>query len=360
MTRLRKLIFIAAAAANVLSVAGAAVFSAIGSSMADSQSYNEAAARWDPEGGCSQISCFLADDSGLTTDTVGGVTAALYGSLQNISIVPEEGKKLIPEAYSTPAGQMSVKSDTTSGSSEVTMTAVGGDFFLFRNFRLLSGSYFTDDDIMQDGAVIDRSLAWSLYGSENVSGMNIYINGTKFYIAGVIDDPETRQEKNTVGELPRAYISYKGAGLASAGESEPLKRITCYECICPDPVKNYAENTVRDFFDNTYREKCTIVNNSKRFDPSVRAKAHKHLSDYAVTKNSVVYPYWENASRIVEFKLTSLYFYRRFTYIIPLLTLLAGVIFLYRLWGKTWRRGLASAIDGIRKINYKRKQKKVQ
>lgn len=359
MTRSKKLILIAAAAANAVSVAGAVIFSAIGSSMAGSQSYNTAAARWDPKGGCSQISCFLAEDSGLTTDTVGGVTAALYGSLQKISVVPEEGKKLIPEAYSTPAGQMSVKSDTTSGSSEVSMTAVGGDFFLFRDFRLLNGSYFTGDDIMQDGAVIDRSLAWSLYGSENVSGMNIYINGTKFYIAGVIDDPDTRQEKKTAGELPRAYISYEGAGLVT-GESEPLKRITCYECICPDPVKNYAENSVRDFFDSAYREKCTVVNNSSRFKPSVRAKEHKNLSDYAVTKNSVVYPYWENASRIVEFKLTSLYFYRRFTYIVPLLTLLAAVIFLYRLWGKTWRRGLSAAVDGIRKINYRRKQKKVQ
>lgn len=366
----KKLILIAAAAANAISIAGLAIMSAAGISMAGSQGYNQAAAKWDPEGGCSQISCFLSDDAGFTTDTVRGVSANLYGALKNISIVPEEGKKLIPEAYSTPAGQMSVKSDTTTGRAEAQMTAVGGDFFLFRDFDLLSGSYFSDSDIMQDGAVIDRTLAWSLYGSVNVSGMNIYINGTKFYIAGVIDDPQTKQEKKTAGDLPRAYISYEGAALLGvSGDTgdimgypeqgaSSLKKITCYECICPDPVENYAVNAVNDYFTGSYNGKCTIVNNSKRFSPSVRAKAHKKLADYAVTKNSVVYPYWENASRLVEFKLTSLYFYRRFMYIAPVLTILAGVIFLYKLWGKTWRKAAFAAVDGVRKINYNRKQKK--
>lgn len=59
---------------------------------------------------------------------------------------------------------------------------------------------------MQDGAVIDKNLAWALYGSEKVSGMNIYINGVKFYIAGVIDLPGTEAEKKTPEAL-RELIS---------------------------------------------------------------------------------------------------------------------------------------------------------
>lgn len=62
MTKLRKLIFIAAAAANAVSVVGAVIFSVAGSSMADSQSYNKAAARWSTEGArTSVVPCGFQD-----------------------------------------------------------------------------------------------------------------------------------------------------------------------------------------------------------------------------------------------------------------------------------------------------------
>lgn len=83
---------------------------------------------------------------------------------------------------------------------------------------------------MQDGAVIDKNLAWALYGSEKVSGMNIYINGVKFYIAGVIDLPETEAEKKTAGSSPKAYISYDMASQVSTDSkfspTSPMELLT--------------------------------------------------------------------------------------------------------------------------------------
>lgn len=385
LMKIKKLIYTALVALNALSLTGTLILTVIGSSSAKSQSYNNTAERWDSDGGYSQISCFFSDDAGFTTDNVGGVKANALTSLKNISIIPEENQKLISESYSTSAGQVTIKSDTTNGRSEAELTAVGGDFFLFHNFDLLNGSYFTDDDLMQDGAVIDKNLAWALYGSENVSGMNIYINGIKFYIAGVIDRPHTKQEKKTIGEMSRAYISYGGAGLldntlssvssktavsdkgfmGDGGSSfmptdTGLKKISCYECIMPNPVENYAYNTINDYFKDSYKNKYTIVNNSERFNPSVRAKAFKNLSDYAAVENSVVYPYWENASRIVEFKLTTVYFYRRLTYIIPILTVLWLLVLLWKAAGRLKDSIIEWTSDKITRIIYNHNQRQKQ
>ena len=87
-------------------------------------------------------------------------------------------------------------SGDASGHSDAEITAVGGDyFFLFRDFKLASGSFFSEKDLMQTGAVIDSQLAWDLYGSDEVTGMNIYINNVKLYISGVIETPSTKPEE---------------------------------------------------------------------------------------------------------------------------------------------------------------------
>lgn len=354
----KKILYTVITAVNVVSLMGTLILTIAGNSLAKSQRYNNASERWDSTGSCSQISCFLADDSGFSTDSLGGIKSSIFAELKNISIVPEENQKLVPEAYSTSAGQVSIRSDTTTGRSEAEITVAGGDFFLFRDFCFLDGSYFTENDIMQDGAVIDRSLAWSLYGSDNVSGKNIYINGTKFYIAGVIDNPQTKYEQKTSGELPRAYISYDGANLLNLMYDSDFKKISCYECIVPNPVENYAYNAVSNYFESAYKNKCTIVNNTERFKPSVRASAFKDISDYAVISNTVIYPYWENASRIVEFKLTSLYFYRRLTYIIPVITALYLLVLLYKGAGRLKRSIIEWTGDKITRLIYNHNEKK--
>lgn len=328
-----KIRYIIIAAINLLAIVSAIILTAVGSSMAKSQSYNYAAERWGgKKGDYSQISSFFSNDSGFTTESVSAVRSQILGELKNISITPEEGKTLVPDAYSAPIGSVTVRCDI-SGRSEAELTAVGGDFFAFRNFTLLDGSFFSKDDIMQDGAVIDKNLAWALYGSEKVSGMNIYINGVKFYIAGVIDLPETEAEKKTAGSSPKAYISYDMASQVSTDSKfspdkpdgaadSGFKRVACYECIIPNPVESFAYTTVKSILSEPYKGMVSIVNNSERFEPKKRAKAFKKLSDLAVRKDSVIYPYWENASRVVEFTLSYIYSARKWLFAVPILTAL--------------------------------------
>ena len=355
--KIKKVLIAALAAANLLSVGTGLVLTAVGSSLAKSQSSNYAVQRWDSEGGCTQLSCFFTEEAGFNTHSVPYVKQTLTDKLKNAGIIAEEGQKLIPEAYSNNAGQMSVRCDRTAR-SEAMVTAVGGDFFLFRDFRLLDGSYFSENDLMQDGAVIDKVLAWELYGSEDIAGMNIYLNGVKFYISGVIDTPSTEQEKRTIGDISRAYISYEGLELINGGFAEesgnPLNNITCYECIVPDPVENFAYNAINDYFGGSYSYTSSVVNNTKRFNPTVLAKKYKNLSDYAIADKPVIYPYWENASRITEFKLSGIYYFRRFTYIIPILTLLLLIVTGWRAGGSLRKKITENLSDSVTKVLYKR------
>lgn len=362
----KKIFYAAAAAANAVSITAGIILTAMGSSLAKSQEYNYAAEKWDNSGGYSQISCFLSDSSGLNTDNITGLTSSFMTSLQNISVSQnDKGQKLIPQAYSASAGQMTVRSDKTTGRSEAELTAVGGDFFFFRDFTLLDGSYFSESDIMQDGAVIDRKLSWALYGSDKTAGMSIYINDIKFYIAGVIDDPQDKLEKRTAGDTPRAYVSYEATSLLSLNdkkssgdpdssepEAEGIKKISCFECLMPNPVKNFAYNTVKEAFESSYPQMYRIVDNSSRFEPSVRAKAFKKLSNYAISDSSAVYPYWENASRIAEFKLSNIYFYRRLTYIIPILTGLWLLVILYKAIGRLRKKAASKALAAVNDAVY--------
>lgn len=328
-------------AVNAVAVTAVCILTIVGNSMAKSQQYNYAADRWknNSKENFAQVSTFFTDDSGFSTDSLNAVRAGLIKELQNASFETESGTLPFADSYSSSIGTVTVKGDLT-GKSDADITAVGGDFFLFRNFELVNGSFFSENDLMQDGAVIDRSLAWSLYGSYEVSGMNLYVNGVKFYISGVIENPDTKPEKHCAGKLPKIYISYDGASGLSMLSTESsnsennsadisavpsvtgFKNINCYETVLPDPVENFAYNAVKTQFSESYKDKCSIVKNSERFSPSARVKAFKKISDYAVVKKSINYPYWENASRLIEFKLSFIYFFRRLLFAVPVLTLL--------------------------------------
>ena len=344
MRPLFRKLFIAAAAVNAAAVAGAVILTAVGSASARSQDYNFAADRWrnGGKGEFTQISCFFSPDAGFDKSGVNGVRSKLTSELAAVSVTSEDGRTLFPDAYSYRAGEATVTCDLT-GRSEADITAVGGDFFLFRGFRLTNGSFFDDDDIMQDGAVIDTRLAWNLYGSDDVAGMSIYINDVRLYISGVIETPSTDPEERCAGDVPRAYISSYAAGLifgedSSYGEKDTdiggkaskTDGITCYECVVPDPVENFAYNTVNKYLSETYKGKVSVVNNTERFDPKKRAKALKKLGEYVVADDGIVYPFWENASRMVDVRLSFIYGARRVLLAIPLITALCLIIMAYR------------------------------
>lgn len=344
-----KIRYIVLSAVNAAALISAAVITAVGGSMASSQQYNYAWQRWGGDGDFVQVSTFFSDDAGMNVNGVRSARSSLLNSLRSASVMIGDKKKMIPDAYSAPMGRYEVSCDI-NGHSEAEITAVGGSFFTFRSLRLTDGAFFSEEDLMQDGAVIDRDLAWRLYGSESISGKNIYINGIKLYISGVVDTPQTEAEKDAYGDAPRAYVSYSSAErIADAAQSgmnaqadapvpdteaegtaSRFSKVTCYECIIPEPVEDIGYNAVKNVFSDQYKNKLDIVNNTARFDPKKRERAYDDLVQAVVRNDAVVYPYWENASRIVEYKLSGIYHVRKMLLFIPLLTVLWLIFRLYR------------------------------
>ena len=337
---------IVTAAVNAAAIVGALVLTAVGASAAKSQSYNNAADRWrnGTKGEYTQISCFFSNDAGFDINSMNNLRGKLLNKLSEASVTAEPGRTLVPDGYSLRAGTAQVTCDVT-GRSEAEITAVGGNFFLFRDFRLASGAFFSDRDLMQDGAVIDKRLAWSLYGSENIVGKNIYINNVQLFVSGVIETPSTEAEERCAGDVPKAYISYYAAGrifgseltsgrdMGMEGEqSAEVTKITCYECVVPDPVENFAYNCIKENEEETNKGKVSIVNNTERFRPKKYRKPLEKLDGYAVQKDGISYPFWENASRMVEVRLSFIYGARKLLLIIPLLTLICLVITAFRLY----------------------------
>ncbi len=347
------------AAVNAVMLATSLILTLTASAEAKSHTYNYAAERWDSGGDCAQISCFFSESAGFTVDSVASARMQILNTLKSVSIVPEEGQKLCPDGWSVAVGQASLRSEI-SRRSEAEITAVGGDFFLIHDFTLIDGAFFSDEDIMQDGIVIDRNLAWALYGSDDVSGMTVTVNNTEFYISGVIETPRTDEEKECAGELPRAYVSYDGASLFAAegtadfmGEGawevpSAFRKVTCYEFIMPDPVENYAYESMKGYFEG-YGKNAQLVQNTGRFDSWKRLKAVKSMEKLAVRDNAVVYPCWENASRLAEYKLSYLYLWRLICLIIPAVTAAWIIVRCARLGKKYIIRGVNFVLNFIEK-----------
>lgn len=354
------------AAVNAAAVVGMIILTAVGSSAANAQKYNYAAERWknDSKKDFGQVSCFFGRDAGFDLNSVDAVKAKFYSELKNASITPEEGKTLLPYAYSNPVGKATISGDDM-GTTEADITAVGGYFFFFRDFKLLSGAFFEDDDLMKTGVVLDRQAAFSLYGSDNIAGKNLYINNVKMFVSGVIDFPETKAEKSCAGETPKAYISYDAAKLVfgggddafGQGSSTDLNKVTCYECISPEPVENFAYNVIKDNYEKAYEGKIKIVNNADRFEPSKRVKALKKIEDNVVVKEDIVYPYWENASRITDLKLSFIYGARRLLLIIPIITLAVLLIKAVMLYNRK-KAGLKKALADNMSVKWSEFKKK--
>ena len=321
--------YIVLALINTISVIAIIMISFKYNSIAGSLKYNYAAERWTQgKGGASQISCYFSNDSGFTAENVEAVRNSIASSLSNSGV--ETNKTVIPDSYYTQLGKFNINCDRNT-SYQANVTAAGGRFFLFRDFNLLKGAYFSENDNMHDSIVIDRSLAFKLYGSENVIGFSVYLNGVKFAIAAVIADPQTKYEKECAGDIPHAYIPYQEADkLYDKTEGSP--KLNCYECILPEPVDELAYNTVNSIFNESYKDKCLIIKNTDRFSSKVIQKQLKTMKQSVVMDKAIELPYWENASRMAEFDLSILYFIKVLLFIIPSATgLFIAFIFSKRL-----------------------------
>ncbi|MDY6329424.1 MAG: HAD-IA family hydrolase [Lachnospiraceae bacterium] len=250
---------------------------------------HNAALRWDSSGKSAHISVFMSEDAKFTLNNVMEFEENMKNTLtESNALTNKSGYNTWVDSYSA-KGQLTISRDNVN--AEVSAIGVGGDFFFFHPLELVNGSYFTPDNLMDDLLVLDEDTAWRLFGSTDIQGMTVEINGKEYIISGVIKRDEGRLNKEAGNNKPTVYVSYN---LLNTGEEETY--ITDYEVILPDLTKNYAYNIVKKGIDLS-EDNRDIVKTDDRYSVTSLIKLLKTYGKRSMKTNGVVYPYWENVAR---------------------------------------------------------------
>lgn len=250
-----------------------------------------AAERWQGEGELpfQQISCFLPVDEAVDLNQIYAFRYAILDRLGEAGYEAGTDTSLFRDAWCV-SGKENVSSDL--GKGEVGVLAVGGHYFDFHPIQLLSGSYLTENDLMQDGVLLDEELAWMLFGGVELQGLEMKIAGQPFVVAGVIQREQDPASKQAYTGGPGLYMSYD----AYLRLHEDAKA-SCYELVIAEPVDGFGFALVKDKFPIGQGE---IVVNSGRFSLGRLFGVLGQFGTRSMQTHGVLFPYWENAARSLE------------------------------------------------------------
>lgn len=247
--------------------------------------------RWDAEGGSAQVSCFFSVSATIGVDQIVELEHTVESKLAEVGVFADPEKptaRMWIDAFSA-SGNIQISTDRASVDAEA--IGVGGDFFLFHPVKLLYGSYFSGEDLMQDYCIIDRDAAWQLFGSDNVAGMQVTIGGVPHIVSGVIDREDGRLAEAAGLSSTLVYVSY--GTLDTYGYN---RGINCYEMVMPEPVDGFTLNFIKEGL--PYAEKdIEITDVSGRYSFINRAKLIAKFGTRSMNSKAIIYPYWENIAR---------------------------------------------------------------
>ncbi len=238
------------------------------------------------EGRYAQVSAFFPPDRGLDMQGIYSFRATLKTKLTEASLEEPETGSLWQDGFSCKT-KLTAKSEKSS--SETMTYGVGGDFFLFHPLELLSGRYIYESDLMHDSVLLDEALAWKLYGGTDLEGMTVVINDYPFIIAGVV---RLERDKATGKALEAGPVMFMHYDALSAIQET---KIDCYELVCADPISGYAKAVLGEAMKD-----AVTVQNTGRFSLSSTVRVIGKFSERSMASTGVIFPYWENAARIVE------------------------------------------------------------
>ncbi len=285
----KKLVLAIVAGALTLLAAVCAVIMAVLGGTLEAQKADE---RWRGENSerFAQVSIFFPVGSELEETSLYSFHETINSKLVEAGLEQPETGSLWTECYSA-KGKITVEG--SRGSSQAAALGIGGDFFLFHPLRLRSGGYISGDDLMQDRVVLDEELAWKLFGSVDLAGMTVTIGGKPYYIAGVVERETDFASSKAYTDGPGIFMSYsalKDMGACSG--------ISCYELVCADPISGFASGVVTDGLSNSGA--YPVIENSSRYSLSGTFRVVGDFGERSMNNYGVVYPYWENAARLIE------------------------------------------------------------
>lgn len=250
------------------------------------------AKRWSKDGSAAQISVYISEKAKFSLDDILKFRDKMEEKLMENDALSANGNKRVWADCYAAQGKVSVN----SGETEIKFKAYGvsEDFFLFHPFELISGSYFSADNPAEDLVLLDEDCAWQLFGSTDIAGMEILIDGTPHVVSGVIKREDGMFQTAAGNNKPTIYLSYE-----SFVRHGNVSAITSYEVVMPNLTRNYAKKIVKDKIGVT-SGKREIVETSERYSYASLAGVLKDFGKRSMQKKMIVYPFWENAARGTE------------------------------------------------------------
>lgn len=252
------------------------------------------AKRWSKEEEFAQVAAYFAKDTSFYADQVEATRRALITGLEEAALgsINEDGGRNWSDAYSA-QGQCYISSNRTG--TNVRTFGVGGDFFLFHPLTLLDGNYFDATDENEDGIILDELVAWQLFGSNHVAGMEIEINGRAYPVRGVVRSDVGMFSEAVEEESPTIYVSYSVFEEIYNGDMP----IECYEVLIANPVKEFGKEAVKKALGMEEAD-YELIEVSARFDLLHRIETLKNFGIRSMNRKNIVFPYWENRAKGYE------------------------------------------------------------
>ncbi|MGN0377794.1 MAG: ABC transporter permease [Suilimivivens sp.] len=252
----------------------------------------QAAKRWNEDGGCAQVSTFFVKEAAVDDFVIRNFENQLEKALTEAAVVSEnENARLYIDAYSS-QGRITVVSERSS--LDANAVGVGGDFFFFHPLQLVNGRYFSGDELMKDFIILDEEAAWQLFGSNDIEGMSVMIGGIPHFVAGVVKRESGRFAESAGLQSTVIYVSNET--LADYGTSEG---ISCYEVVAPNPVGGFVYRTVKEKFGLKENE-MMVVENSSRYSLHSIIPVVLDFGTRSMQNSALHLPYWENIARGYE------------------------------------------------------------
>lgn len=246
-----------------------------------------AAARWQREQPFSQVSVFFSDEAGFDADSV----LALRARVDETLAAADLAGPVWTDAWSA---ETSCTAAAGENSRQARAICTGGDFFTFHPFTMAGGWYYSDEDVSDTLVVLDEPLAWQLFGSADVAGMTVELDGWPCTVAGVAETPRQTDERAAYGNDGTVYLSYSLA--CRLWGDMP---VTCYEALLPEAVGGFALQTVAGAVTAPESER-EIIQNTGRFSLGRSLAGVGQLSVRVQRTGRVFFPFWENAARAAE------------------------------------------------------------
>lgn len=319
INRKKLVLAIAVIVLAICSVTCMAIYSSLSRTLVSQQASKTF--RGDNEERFSQTSAFFPALETLGMEDIYTFRQGLETKLLESSIESEDDQRLYIDAFSAAD---SVTIQGPSGTATASAIGVGGSFFHFHPLELLSGGYITEGDLMNDRIVIDKELAWRLFGGFELAGEVVYIDGSGYVIAGVVDRESDFASAEAYKDGAGLFMSYEALNsLTEAG-------INCYELVCISPISGFSTGIVSESFDS-----AAVVENSSRFSVGNILDVMGSFGERSMNTYGGVYPYWENAARLVE-SYTALALLFALVFGIPVILYAAVIAIIY--WIKFYRK----------------------